>query len=52
MSSRTRKDLARRQALVEKTRHPAPLSYCLTPKNRKMRRALAKVLRRAEAKAD
>lgn len=41
----------RRQELVEKTRGPAPLSYDLRPKNRKMRRTIAKALRRAEVRA-
>ena len=42
--------LTRFRELVELTRWPAPLSYDLTPKNRKQRRVSDKLLRRAQAK--
>lgn len=42
--------LVRRVGLVEKTRHPAPLSYRIEPVNRRQRRQLARLQQRQAAK--
>lgn len=43
-------ELCRRAELVKLTRHPAPLDYDHTPRNREQRRRLASALRKANKK--